>query len=122
MRIVRRSVILSFLPLVLFFCLQVNAQKNDPWKTWLRDVEPIITNAEKDVFKDLKTEEDRARFVDAFWRVRDPDPETAQNEYKAEYYRRFGYVNKHLGGTRSDRGRIYMILGERTITALNISG
>jgi len=112
MRIVRRSVILSFLPLVLFFCLQVNAQKNDPWKTWLRDVEPIITNAEKDVFKDLKTEEDRARFVDAFWRVRDPDPETAQNEYKAEYYRRFGYVNKHLGGTRSDRGRIYMILGE----------
>jgi len=89
-------------------------EKKDSWKEWLREVEPIITKDEKDVFKSLKTEEDRMRFINSFWRVRDYNPETRQNEYKLEYYRRLKYVNKRLGGSRSDQGRIYMILGEPT--------
>jgi len=87
------------------------AKTQDAWKDWLREVEPIITKAEKTVFEDLRTEEDRARFVNSFWRVRDPDPGTRQNEYKLEYYKRLDYVKRFLGGTRTDQGRIYMILG-----------
>jgi GWxTD domain-containing protein len=93
-------------------CLPLHAQKKDAAKEWLREVEPIITKAEKTVFEDLKTEEDRMRFINSFWNVRDSDPETRQNEYKLEYYRRLNYVNRYFRGTRSDRGRIYMILGE----------
>lgn len=87
-------------------------EKKNSWKEWLREVEPIITKDEKDVFLSLKTEEDRTRFVNLFWKVRDPNPETRENEYKVEFYERLKYVNRHLGGSRSDQGRIYMILGE----------
>lgn len=89
-------------------------QNQETWKEWLREVEPIITKAEKTVFEDLRTEEDRARFVSSFWKVRDPDPGTRQNEYKLEYYKRLDYVKRFLRGTRTDQGRIYMILGEPT--------
>jgi GWxTD domain-containing protein len=95
-------------------CLPLHAQKKDAAKEWLREVEPIITKAEKTVFEDLKTEEDRMRFINSFWNVRDSDPETRQNEYKLEYYKRLNYVKKHFKSTRSDQGRIYMILGEPT--------
>jgi GWxTD domain-containing protein len=86
----------------------------EPWKEWRREVDPILTNAEKSVFNALKTVEDRMRFIDSFWKARDPDPQTRQNEYKQEYYRRVNYAKKNLGGIQSDRGRIYLILGEPT--------
>jgi GWxTD domain-containing protein len=112
MRTCLKTVLLSSLLTAALCSFLFGTQRADPWKTWLREVEPIISKTEKTVFEDLKTEEDRARFVDSFWRVRDPDPATTHNEYKSEYYRRLGYVNRYFGGTRSDRGRIYMILGE----------
>jgi GWxTD domain-containing protein len=94
-------------------CFSLYAQ-TDAAKEWLREVEPIITKAEKQVFEDLKTEEDRMRFINSFWKVRDPNPETRENEYKLEYYKRLSYVKKYFKSTRSDQGRIYMILGEPT--------
>jgi GWxTD domain-containing protein len=97
---------------LLLMVIPLHAQKRDAAKEWLREVEPIITKTEKTVFEDLKTEEDRMRFINSFWNVRDPNPETRQNEYKLEYYRRLNYVKKYFKSTRSDRGRIYMILGE----------
>lgn len=92
----------------------VSAQPGDPWKEWLKEVDPIMTNAERSVFHSLKTEEDKSRFVDSFWKARDPDPQTRQNEYKMDYYRRIGYAEKNLGGARSDRGKIWLILGQPT--------
>jgi GWxTD domain-containing protein len=105
---------------VLFFALSLLflippsflCQEAETWQKWLEDVEPIITKAEEEVFKTLKTEEDRIRFINSFWRARDPDPQTPQNEFKSEYYQRLSYARNRLHGTRSDRGRIYMILGE----------
>jgi len=84
-------------------CISLYAQR-DAAKEWLREVEPIITKAEKTVFEDLKTEEDRMRFINSFWNVRDSNPETRENEYKLEYYRRLNHVNRYYKGTRSDRG------------------
>ena len=92
---------LFFLNMILF-----QAQDEDAANKWLREVEPIITKAEKAVFESLKTDEARARFISYFWKVRDPNPETPYNEYKQEYYRRLNYVKSHFGGTRSDRGRL----------------
>jgi GWxTD domain-containing protein len=85
-----------------------------PWKEWLREVDPIMSNPEKSVCSTLITVEDTLRFIDSFWKARDPDPQTRGNEYKLEYYRRISYAKKHLGGMQSDRGRIYLILGEPT--------
>jgi len=87
----------------------------------LNEVDPIITKAERSVFNSLKTEEDRKRFQEIFWKVRDPDPRTVQNEYKEEFYRRLSYANIDLEGANSDRGRIYILLGE-PLEKKNFSG
>jgi len=88
-------------------------------RSWLeRDVIYIITDREKDVFLSLETVEERARFIEAFWRKRDPNTATPANEYKDEHYRRIEHANTFLGretfreGWRTDRGRYYILLGE----------
>ncbi len=88
-------------------------------KAWLeREVVYIITEREREVFLTPESVEERNRFIEAFWRKRDPNPATLDNEYKIEHYRRIDYANTHLGretsreGWRTDRGRYYILLGE----------
>ena len=67
-----------------------------PWKKWMNeDVVYIITDEEKQAFKRLKTDEERQQFVEQFWLRRDPTPDTEENEYKEEHYRRIAYANDH---------------------------
>lgn len=84
----------------------------DHWKTWLDEVEPIMTKTERSVFKSLQTEGDRKRFQKFFWQVRDPTPGTPENEFMAEYNNRQLYAKTRLEGIHSDQGRIYLILGK----------
>jgi GWxTD domain-containing protein len=88
------------------------AKKKDPWKQWLKGVDPIITRMESSVAKLLETEEERKRFKQLFWKARDPNLQTSENEYRTEFYRRVFYANKYLKGVNSDRGRIYVLLGD----------
>jgi GWxTD domain-containing protein len=89
-----------------------STKKSDPWKKWLDEVHLIMTKAEESVFHSLKIEEDRKRFQEQFWKARDPKPETPYNEYKIEFYRRLKYADTQLEGPNSDRGQIYILLGE----------
>jgi GWxTD domain-containing protein len=58
--------------------------------------------------------EKRRRFLE-FWKKRDPDPRTAENELMEEYYARVDYANKnfthYVEGWRTDRGMVYIYLG-----------
>jgi GWxTD domain-containing protein len=87
-------------------------KKTDPWKQWLKEVEPIMTRQERSVAKLLQTVEERKRFQELFWKARNPNPHNPRNEYKLEYYRRRDYAGRKLGGVHSDRGRIYILLGK----------
>ncbi len=87
-----------------------------PWKKWMNeDVVYIITDEEKTAFKRLKTDEERQQFVEQFWMRRDPTPDTEENEYKEEHYRRIAYSNDHyasgIPGWKTDRGMIYIKYG-----------
>ena len=88
-----------------------------PWNRWLNeDVAYIITDQERQAFKALQTDEERASFVEQFWKRRDPTPDTDENEFKEEYYRRIAFVNQHyftstVPGWKTDRGRIYITFG-----------
>ncbi len=89
------------------------------FKKWLdEEVGYIISKREKEVFLQLETDRERELFVEAFWRHRDPTLGTPGNEYRKEHYRRINYANRIFGraaskrGWRTDRGRIYIILGE----------
>lgn len=86
------------------------------YKKWLsQDVIYIITPEEKSAFKQLSNDEERDQFIEQFWLRRDPTPDTPENEFKEEHYRRIAYANEHFGagipGWKSDRGRIYIIWG-----------
>jgi GWxTD domain-containing protein len=92
---------------------------SERYKKWLdEEVVYIITSTERDVFQKLTTDRERDLFIEAFWKHRDPTPDSAANEFKTEHYRRIAYASQYLGreapvpGWRTDRGRIYIILGE----------
>jgi len=87
-----------------------------PYRKWLEeDVLYIITDEEKRAFKNLQTDEEREQFIEQFWMRRDPTPDTMENEYKEEHYRRIAYANERFAsgipGWKTDRGRIYITFG-----------
>ena len=87
-----------------------------PYKKWLNeDVVYIITDEERQAFKRLQTDEEREQFIEQFWLRRDPTPDTVENEFKEEHYRRIAYANERFAsgipGWKTDRGRIYIMYG-----------
>jgi GWxTD domain-containing protein len=86
------------------------------YKKWLdEDVVYIITPEERQAFLQLSNDEERDQFIEAFWQRRDPTPDTEENEFKEEHYRRIAYANEHFAagipGWKTDRGRIYITFG-----------
>ena len=87
-----------------------------PYRKWLNeDVGYIITDEERAAFRRLGTEEEREQFIEGFWLRRDPTPDSAENEFKEEHYRRIAYSNERFAsgipGWKTDRGRIYIMYG-----------
>jgi len=110
---------LSIRPLPLLIAQEQAAPKPvSPYKKWLtEEVAYIITDGERADFMKLQTDADRDRFIEDFWKRRDPTPGTPENEYKTEHYRRIAYANDRfatpsaLPGWKTDRGRIYIEYG-----------
>lgn len=109
-----------FLSLWLSTCIAASKQnreeRQDHYRKWLEaDVVYLITDEEKAVFEALATEEEKERFIEAFWRRRDSDPNTLENEFKDEHYRRIAYANEKfsagIAGWLTDRGRMYIQYG-----------
>src|SRR5579871_4882756 len=87
-----------------------------PYKKWLNeDVGYIISDEEKQAWKRLSTDDERQQFIEQFWLRRDPTPDTEENEFKEEHYRRIAYANERFAsgipGWKTDRGRIYIMYG-----------
>ena len=94
----------------------LNIELSKTYKKWLNeDVVWIISDEERAAFKQLSNDEERDNFIEAFWQRRDPTPDTEENEYKEEHYRRIAYANEHFAagipGWKSDRGRMYIMYG-----------
>jgi GWxTD domain-containing protein len=95
----------------------VKPELKKAYKDWLdKDVAYLITDDERKAFKKLETDDERERFIEEFWRRRDPDPDTDENEFREEYYERIAYANEHyasgIPGWKTDRGRIYITWGK----------
>src|SRR5579862_5935052 len=87
-----------------------------PYRKWLNeDVVYIITDEERSAFTRLQTDEEREQFIEQFWLRRDPSPDTVENEFREEHYRRIAYANERFAsgipGWKTDRGRIYITYG-----------
>ena len=97
------------------------------YQDWVnKDVRYIITGEEKKAFNALKTDEERENFIENFWRRRDPNPDTEENEYREEYYERIAYANEKFAsgipGWMTDRGRIYITWGKPDSVEAHPSG
>jgi GWxTD domain-containing protein len=94
------------------------APLSEAHKKFLEDVFWIISDYEKNAFLSLKNDADKDRFITAFWDNRDPTPGTTRNEFQEEHYKRLEYANKYYGresalpGSKTDRGRVYVLLGK----------
>jgi GWxTD domain-containing protein len=87
------------------------------YKHWLaEDVAWIISDDERKAFMQLSNDEERDSFIETFWLRRDPTPDTEENEFKEEHYRRIAYANEHFAagipGWKTDRGHMYIVFGK----------
>jgi GWxTD domain-containing protein len=115
---------------VLIFCLalgffpppapgqsaKLRKELESGYTKWLReDVAYIISDEERQAWTHLATDDEREQFVEQFWLRRDPTPNSLENEFKEEHYRRIAYANQHfpsaIPGWKTDRGRIYITHG-----------
>src|SRR5580698_2366669 len=112
---------------------QIQAQKalrqelKGAYKTWLdQDVAYIITDEERKAFKSLSNDEERDAFIEQFWLRRNPNPDSPDNEFREEHYRRIAYANEHYAagkpGWKTDRGHIYIAFGAPDSTDSHPSG
>jgi GWxTD domain-containing protein len=97
------------------------------YKKWVdEDVHWIITDQELKAFKSLSNDEERDSFIEAFWQRRNPNPDSPENEFREEHYRRIAYSNEHFAagkpGWKTDRGHIYIAFGKPDSTDSHPSG
>jgi GWxTD domain-containing protein len=83
---------------------------------WLdEEVVYIISDQERATFKGLSTDAERDAFIERFWRIRDTDSSTDENEFRKEHYARIRYANDNfhdgIPGWKTDRGRVWIIHG-----------
>jgi GWxTD domain-containing protein len=95
---------------------QLKKELESPYRKWLdEDVVYIISPEERHAFLHLATNEEREQFIEAFWQRRNPDPDSPENTFKEEHYRRIAYANEHFAsgipGWKTDRGKIYIMWG-----------
>jgi len=96
---------------------ELKQELSDTYKTWLnQDVVWIISDEERKAFKSLSNDEERDAFIEQFWLRRNPDPDSQDNEFREEHYRRIAYANEHFAagkpGWKTDRGHIYISFGK----------
>jgi GWxTD domain-containing protein len=114
----RGAVLVGLFALLLGPAVLLAAERMTPeQKAWLEDVSPIITRVEREVFLKLQTSAERDKFIAFFWKMRDPKPDTSENEFKKEYMERVRFADQTFGhdspkrGSQTDRGYYYLLLG-----------
>jgi len=127
-----RQLVVALAVINSFFSLTINAQQVKPnpdekprkiktelktaYKDWIDQVDIILTDSERQSWKKLANDDEREQFIQTIWRLRDPDPDTDENEFKDEFYERVTYANEHFSsgkpGRMTDRGRIYIKFGK----------
>lgn len=95
---------------------ELRKELEGPFKKWLdEDVRYIITPDERKAFLQMSTDEEREQFIQGFWLRRDPTPDSLENEYREEHYRRIAYASERyasgIPGWKTDRGRVYIAYG-----------
>jgi GWxTD domain-containing protein len=79
----------------------------------------LMTSDERVSYSRLSGPVARSEFVTEFWRKRDPNPETPDNEFRDEFERRVAFADLRMTqdetrGSLTDRGMVFVLLGPPT--------
>jgi GWxTD domain-containing protein len=87
-------------------------------KDWAEGPEGIIlSQPERNTWRQLRTDAERETFIASFWALRDPSPGTAVNEFRRNFEKRVAEADQLFTdenareGWRTERGRFYILLG-----------
>ena len=58
----------------------------------------------REVYKSLHTDHEKLGFIEFFWARRDNNPETVDNEYRADYLERYAFVANYMSAGRVPGG------------------
>lgn len=77
----------------------------------------LMTEKEIDRYEDMKNLDLKRKFMYDFWKSRDSNPGTPQNEFKIGYLKRVNEANNNFKeaykeGWKTDRGRVYLVYGK----------
>ncbi len=111
--------LLPLLVLLFTFAVPILAAAQAPpadldprYQKWLEEVELLISPKEKAAFLGLGKDYQRDTFIRRFWEVRDPFPQTPQNELKVRWEQRAEVARQKFGNLTDDRARMILFNGE----------
>jgi GWxTD domain-containing protein len=76
----------------------------------------LLTASERQDYERLSDPLARSEYVAAFWKARDPKPETPENELREEFERRVAFADRRFTqdetrGSLTDRGMVFILIG-----------
>ncbi|MEL7058943.1 MAG: VWA domain-containing protein [Acidobacteriota bacterium] len=84
----------------------------EAYQQWLRNVDFILSDEERQLFLELAEDYQRDAFIERFWKARDPYPDTGRNEYREDYLARLGEARQTFGGgPYDDRTKVLLTNG-----------
>ncbi len=83
----------------------------EQYKTWLEEVRLIISKEERQTFLALEKDYQRDAFIERFWRIRDPYPDTARNEFKERWDARLAEIYATFGDLTGERAEVMLLNG-----------
>ncbi len=81
------------------------------YQEWLREVAPIISKEEIAGFLELEKDYQRDAFIERFWKVRDPYPDTARNEARDAWESRLAQAKTEFASLDGDRAKVFLLNG-----------
>ena len=83
----------------------------EPFAAWLEEVEPLLSERERQVFAELTRDYQRRLFIERFWQVRDPFPDTPENEFRDAWEHRVAMVRERFDDLDDVRARALLLVG-----------
>jgi Ca-activated chloride channel family protein len=87
------------------------AQLPTRYQEWLAEVDLLITKEEVATFVELEKDYQRDAFIERFWRLRDPFPDTGRNEFQERWNERVLEARRLFENLDEDRSIILLLNG-----------
>jgi Ca-activated chloride channel family protein len=83
----------------------------EKYRAFLEEVDPIITDLERDTLLRLTSDYQRERFIEEFWKRRSIGPDGLRIEFRGIYELRVAQARELFKNLKCDQARIYIIHG-----------